>query len=519
MNRAKKYFINALLLSCVTVIMRGVSVSFNAYVTQKIGSEAIGLFTLVMSVYGLAVTLASSGVNLAAVRMTAECLATCEDMGACEKTLKRSLRREMRGCLVYSTLFGVFASLLLYILSRIIGTYILCDERTILSLKVLSFALLPISVTSALAGYFTGLRKIYKNACISLAEQFVKIFITSCALMTIAPKGIEYACLSVVGGSAISGGASLLLSFILYLTDKNKSEGKIRDIPKGRKSPLTRAFEIAFPVALGSYVRQGLLCAEHIAIPAGLRRFGAGGSAALSAYGTLQAMAFPLIFFPSSVIGAFASLLIPELTECASLGYHQRVQRISQKVVRFTLIFSIGCAGLFFAFGEDMGKSIYSSGEAGKYIFAFAPLVPIMYLDTAVDSVLKGLGKQVYCMKVNIIDATLSLILVLILVPLFGTWGYVICVYIAEIINATLSIGKMLTTTRINISPFWIIKPVIGILLSTMLIRILTSFFPLFDTTSVKLVLSIIIYLVFIIPKTAFIRKKSYKREKATITP
>ena len=112
MNRAKKYFINAILLSCVTVIMRGVSVSFNAYVTQKIGSEAIGLFTLVMSVYGLAVTLASSGVNLAAVRMTAECLATCEDMGACEKTLKRSLRREMRGCLVYSTLFGVFASLL-----------------------------------------------------------------------------------------------------------------------------------------------------------------------------------------------------------------------------------------------------------------------------------------------------------------------------------------------------------------------------------------------------------------------
>ena len=215
MNRANKYFMNAILLSIVTVIMRAVSVSFNAYVTQKIGSEAVGLFTLVMSVYGLAVTLSTSGVNLAAVRMTAKCLATCEDRKSDENTLKKLLRCEMKGCIIYSTFFGIFASLLLYILARVIGVYLLCDIRTVLSLKVLSFALLPISLTSALAGYFTGLRKVYKNAFISLIEQFVKIVITSFALMTIAPRGIEYACLSVVGGSAISEGASLLLSFIL----------------------------------------------------------------------------------------------------------------------------------------------------------------------------------------------------------------------------------------------------------------------------------------------------------------
>ena len=519
MNRANKYFMNAILLSIVTVIMRAVSVSFNAYVTQKIGSEAVGLFTLVMSVYGLAVTLSTSGVNLAAVRMTAKCLATCEDRKSDENTLKKLLRNEMKGCIIYSTFFGIFASLLLYILARVIGVYLLCDVRTVLSLKVLSFALLPISLTSALAGYFTGLRKVYKNAFISLIEQFVKIVITSFALMTIAPRGIEHACLSVVGGSAISEGASLLLSFILYLTDKNKCDGSVMNIPKDRRSPLTRAFEIAFPIAAGSYVRQGLLCAEHIAIPAGLRRYGAGGSAALSAYGTLQAMAFPLIFFPSSIIGAFASLLIPELTECASLGQNHRVKRITEKVVRFTLIFSIGCGGLFFAFGRDMGIGIYSSNEAGKYIFAFAPLIPVMYLDTAVDSVLKGLGKQVYCMKVNIIDATVSLVLVLILVPIFGTWGYVICVYIAEILNATLSIGKMLTTTKIRISPFWIIRPAITVLISTLLIHLLTSFYPLFDTTAVKIMLSSFVYLVFIIPKAGFISKKSYKREKASITP
>ncbi len=519
MNRAKKYLLNAVLLSCITIIIRGVTVSFNAYVTQKIGSEAVGLFTLVMSVYAFAITLATSGVNLAAVRLTAKRLAVCEEAGADEKSLKKALRRDMIGCIEYSLFFGIFAFLLLFILSNVIGTYLLADKRTILSLKVLSFALPAISLSSALSGYFTGLRKIYKNAIISIVEQFVKITITSAALVVIAPKGIEYACLAVVGGSAISEAASLLVSFVLYLTDKNKSGGKIKNIPKDRKSALTRSAEIAFPIALGSYVRQGLLCAEHIAIPAGLRRYGAGGTGALSSYGTLHAMAFPLIFFPSSVIGAFASLLIPELTECSALGQKNQVKRIAEKVVRFSLIFAFGCSGLFLAFGRDLGSSIYSNADAGSYICAFAPLVPIMYLDTAVDSVLKGLGKQLYCMKVNILDSVLSLILVLILVPRLGTKGYVICVYVAELVNAALSIGKMVKETRVRMSPKVVLFPLVSILISVSIVHAFCSYFSSFDTAFFKIILSALIYSLIIIPKGSFFTKKSYKRENPSFTP
>lgn len=519
MNRAKKYFLNATLLSCVTVLIRGISVSFNAYVTQKIGSEAMGLFTLVMSVYAFAVTLATSGVNLAAVRLTAKSLATCLDSKADEYTLKKALRREMGGCIKYSLFFGVFASLLLFILSDVIGIYLLKDVRTVSSLKLSSFALLPISLSSALAGYFTGLRKIYKNALISVLEQFVKIALTTAALLTVAKGGIEYACLSVVGGAAIAEGASLIISFLLYLFDRNKTDGKSNTLPSQKESALTRASSIAFPVAAGLYVRQGLLCAEHIAIPAGLRRFGSDTKKALASYANLHAMAFPIIFFPASVIGAFASLLIPELTESSALGKTEQVKRISKKVVRFSLIFSIGCAGLFLAFGDDMGLSIYNNASAGQYICAFAPLVPVMYLDTAVDSVLKGLGQQLYCMKVNILDSTLSLILVLLLVPKFGTWGYVACVYAAEIVNATLSIGKMLSETKIRIPLLWVARPLFAILVSTTAVKLMTSYYPLFDTSLFEILATSGIYSVLIVPKSSFFSKKSYKTEKATITP
>ena len=45
---------------------------------------------------------------------------------------------------------------------------------------------------------------------------------------------------------------------------------------------------------------------------------------------------------------------------------------------------------------------IYPGTDAGRYIRLLAPLIPVMYIDTTVDSMLKGLGEQLYCMTVSI---------------------------------------------------------------------------------------------------------------------
>ena len=72
--------------------------------------------------------------------------------------------------------------------------------------------------------------------------------------------------------------------------------------------------DIAIPVALGAYIRQGLVMLEHAAVPWGLRRFGKSSSDALSSYGILHSMALPVVMFPYAVIGAFTSLIVPEMT-------------------------------------------------------------------------------------------------------------------------------------------------------------------------------------------------------------
>ena len=71
-----------------------------------------------------------------------------------------------------------------------------------------------------------------------------------------------------------------------------------------------------------------------------------------------------------------------------------------------------------------------------------------MYLDTTVDGMLKGLGQQLHSMFYNIIDASLSVFLVWSLMPKIGLTGYVICVFVTEIINLAFSLTRLLTVTE-----------------------------------------------------------------------
>ena len=437
---------NAVLMSVISIVMRGIAVSFNAYIHRKTGAEAMGLFTLVMSIYGFAVTVALSCVNLAAVRLTSERCAVLEDCGADRASWKYAMRKVVGACCRYSLIFGGAAGVLLFLTAEPAARFLLKDLRTVRSLQVLAVSLPAISLSSALSGYFTGLRKVSKNAVITVSEQFMKILVTSTALALILPGNVESACLAVVGGSAVAEAWSLVMNVIFFLTDSGTSAGFGKRFGKGSvrlNTGLRDAAGIALPSAVGAYARQGLTTLEHLAIPAGLKKSGLTPEKALAVYGTLQGIAFPLVMFPYAVIGSFTSLLIPEMAEKKERGDHAAIAHLTRQVYRYSALFSIGACGIFVNFAAELGTMVYGSDEAAVYTFLLGLLVPFMYLDTAVDALLKGMGEQVYTMKVNIADAASGLVLVCLLTPKLGIYGYLLTVWICELGNLRASIGRL----------------------------------------------------------------------------
>ncbi len=431
MKTKRQYFLNALLLTAVTLLMRTVSVSFNVYLSNRVGAEAMGLIGLISSVYGFALTLATSGIHLATVRTLAERL---------ERTGGAENGRCLRACLSYAAFFGTVASLLLFVSAAPLGTHVLKDTRTVRALRVLSATLLPIALCSVLNGYFTAVRRAWKNAVAQVLEQGVKIALTIYLLVFAAPKTVEGCVLAILCGGAVAESFSLVLNLFLYALDKRHFQG-IKPLKSGQRPAVSR---IALPVAISAYARSGLLAIEHILIPRGLSRYGAGNSAALAAYGSLHGMALPVVLYPAAILSSFSSLLIPEITEQHAADNRVEIRYIAGRAYQMTLLFSFGVSAIMIFLSGELGGVLYGSAEVGNFIRMLAPLIPIMYMDTATDALLKGLGEQVYSMNVNIVDALVSVICVAILVPKFGIRGYLITIYITEILNASLSISRLL---------------------------------------------------------------------------
>ncbi len=472
MRNIKRFFINAFMLTGVSLLMRIVSVGFNVYVSNRIGSEGMGLFSLITGVYGFALTLATSGINLALTRLISECVSRNESYRA---------RKIMKCAAAYCLFFGGLAASLLWSFSEPIGKYLLDDMRTVRSLRIFAISLPMMSLSSALNGYFTAVRRVYKNAVVGVLEQWCKIFLISFLLNLLMPSGVEYACIALVLGGALSEVLSCLAMVVLWLYEKRHRLCLNKEIQKGNDTKddevLYSILGISLPVAFSSYARSALLTIEHALIPKGLKKSGVSHSASLAAYGKIQSMALPIVLFPSAFLTSFSGLLIPELSECRERKNHRQITYIASRVFQFTLMFSIGVAGIIVCFSKEISCAIYPREDIREYVSIFAALIPVMYLDSATDAMLKGLGYQVYSMNVNIIDSTLSVILVWILLPRYGIGGYIFTLFITEILNAMLSVSKLLHATGLKVHIIsWICAPMACIAGACCMTRIMREY-------------------------------------------
>ena len=461
-KKAKQIFWNAMLLTAASLLMRTVGVSFQVYISNRVGAEAMGLFSLISGVYGFALTLASSGIHLGVTRVVTE----AQGEGKPER-----IAPAMRRAVVYALCLGLGAAALLIGFAKPIGIYWLKDTRTVTSLRLFGISLPLIALSSALGGYFTAMRRAYKNAIVQVFEQAVKIPASMYLLSLLLPGGIEATCCALVLGGTLAEISSFLLEWILYLHDRRRNRSRDRTTGGAEGKKLLR---IAIPVALTAYIRSALVTLQHILIPKGLRNSGASHSAALVAYGSIQSMALPVILYPAALISSFSGLLVPELAECRVQEGKRRIQYMIGRVWWLALLFSIGTAGILICFSAEIGEALYPGAGIGKYIRVLAPLIPIMYVDTATDAMMKGLGEQVYSMNINILDALISVILVWVLIPRLGIDGYLITIYFSELFNTVFSITHLLsisnTPTRLL---KWVYKPLLCIVGATSTVRLI----------------------------------------------
>ncbi len=440
MDNKKRFFYNGILLTAVGIAMRTVALLFNAFVTQTVGAEGIGLYTIINTVYGFAVTFATSGISLTVTRLIA---------AARGEGREKDSGRILSGAVIYALLFSASATLVLFFGSDFLSANILHDQRAAISLRILAPSLVPLSLVAVFSGYFIGIRKVFCNAAAQISGQLFKIAITVFLLQRSATLEIKTSALYLSLGTTLTEIFSFLIILFQFLLERRKKSAS-----EMRGADISSVASVAFPLGISAYIRSALLTIEHILIPKRLRDRGDSLSAALSSYGTLHGMALPMILYPMVTLSSFSGLLVPEFAERSAGDDKEGMRRLASRAFGMTLTYATLASCLLFIFSEELGYIIYDSYTAGKYIAILAPVVPIMYLDHVTDSVLKGIGEHVYSMWINISDSILSIILVWFLIPKMGIIGYALCIIIMEAYNFIFSAIRLFTRIRFKINIF-----------------------------------------------------------------
>lgn len=436
MRRAKLFLKNTFLLTASALLMRLLSMGFQAWLGKKVGAAGIGLYELLMSAYGLAAAVASSGVRLSTIRLLMEA-------DASGKAPRSGI---LRLCLRYALLLGSGAGVLLWSGARLIAAQWLDQPALEPCLRILALSLPCLASSSCLDGCFSALRQAGRITGIQIGSFAFHALLTAFALFRFSGDDPVRACTLLVWCGCISDGISLLFSLLAFRREKWRSRCSL---------PLfmaPRLLQIALPDAVGSWIRSGLVTAKHLLIPKGLRKTGASANSALATYGIIQGMALPVLGFPTVFLGTVAGLLVPEVAEKHARGQTARLHAILQRTLHWTLLLSLFSAAALYRYGGQLGRLLYHSGAAADYIRLLAPLTPLMYLDNTVDAMLKGMGLQTVSMRINMLDAAISLLLVWQLIPRTGVAGYLFTIYVSEILNFLLSYRRLHQTAGLRLA-------------------------------------------------------------------
>ena len=494
MRSGSKFIINGILASLVGIALRTVTLIFGAYISRVVGAEGVGLNTLVMSVYSFALTFATSGVGLTVTRLVAAHIGEGRE---CD------IGRIMRGATLYALAFSFTATAVLSFSSGLLATAFLGDRRAVFSLQILSLSLIPSALSGVIGGYFIARRMVARGAVVQILSQLFRILATVAMLAGAVRGSVEDAVGALSVGLTLTEFVTLGMYLILYIIERVRyaSWRKGTDI-----KPVART---ALPLAASAYIRAGLLSLEHAIIPRRLEKRGESLSSALSSFGSLHGAALPVVTYPMTPLSSFAGLLLPEFAESEASGNVDRLERIAKRAISLTLAYAIIAAVTLFSFSEELGYAVYGTYASGYFISILAPVIPVMYIDHVVDSMLKGIGEQVYSMWVNIADSALSVILVWLLIPLLGIEGYAIVIIIMEVFNLTLSYMRLGKRIRLRINAVEaLIIPLIAALCAAFIADFLfVSAASLVSWLLVlKIVFSVSLYIALYIPLVAVYR-------------
>lgn len=419
-----------IILTLAGFITRVLGFFYKIFLSKAMGTEWLGIYQLVFPIYGIAFTIYATGIQTSISRLVAAEMA---------KRNPKNAYKILRMGLILSVSLALMLSLITYLYADWLAARFLLEARSAPSIKILAIVFPFCGVTSCINGYYYGLKKTAVPAITQLLEQIVRVIVVYIFAVYYGDGNLSVTCEMAVIGLVIGEIFSSVYNFVSIFITKSPTTLLVYGPDPNAKASRRRKIlkdllQMSVPLSSNRLFINILHSMEAVLIPTMLRRFGMTTSDALSYYGILIGMSIPFILFPTAVINALSVLLLPTISEAQAVNNHRLIGSTTSIAIKYTLIIGIMSTGVFLAFGQQLGNSIFHNETAGEYLRIMAWLCPLIYLATTLGSVINGLGKTHITFINSVIGSLSKIALITVLIPRFGITGYLMALLVGQLI-------------------------------------------------------------------------------------
>jgi stage V sporulation protein B len=426
-------------MSAVSLVLQGLGLFLNIVLTNTLGTVAVGVMTLIMTIFGFIIVLANGNIFISTNRFVSE------EIGAENRNFCFIMKLAMTFSVSLSFFFAVLSIAFSGKLAALTG-----DPNISISVRILALSLIPAGIGSCIRGYFHARRKVFVPLTGEITEFTVRWVILMSGVLFLINRGFSIYLL--IAASAL---LSEIISGVYYVVCYIKEYRIFCKLPDCRRR--IRSFsgymKLNLPIIAAGYVQMTMSALNDALVPVALIHFHGASDAAMSEYGLFETIIIPAVFFPSVVLTSLHTVIIPEIARANASGNIFRVRHLTYKVFKKTLTYAVLAAGILFAAGDGIGNILSPQNPlVADTLRKMFFVIPFIYMEIVLEGILKGLGRQGFSTVNSLIEYTIRILCVMVFVNIYGFAGVLISYYASNIFSNIARITAVCKWTGIRFS-------------------------------------------------------------------
>lgn len=438
------------------------------------GNMGFYVYQQVYPLYSLLLILATAGFPIAVSKLVAERLALGDPLGA---------KRVFKVSAIILSFTGIVFFLILYASAPVIASW-MEDERLVLPLRSVSFALLIVPAMGAIRGYFQGYQNMVPTAVSQIVEQVVRVATILILSYWFIYHGYDayYAGAGAVFGAFTGAISALLILIFFWRRDdqkKNKEEQSDHSQQVGQTegvesfvqqsvwSLMKRILYYAIPICLGAMVLPMFQLVDSFTVVKVLINTGLEHTFSREMKGIFD-RGQPLVQFSAFFAAALSLALVPSISEAHAKQDYGLIADRSELAMRLTLFIGLAASSGLAILAGPINIMLYKTDEGTLTLAVLAFTTLFSTIGIASGAVLQGLGHVLLPARNLLIGILVKIVLNILLIPIWHITGAALATVIAYSVATTLNLVALHRYTGIQLSlRLFFAKPLLAVFTMT----------------------------------------------------